>query len=156
MDIEREDQLAGFIVRRLEADDDGEWLRMRLELWPAESVDDLQQEMNAIRGDPTNQVFIAARIDSSICGFLEAGQRKYAEGCETSPVGYIEGWYVDEEMRGSGVGRALVRAAENWAREVGLREMASDCLVENTTSLIAHLACGYDEVERLIHFRKII
>lgn len=89
-----------------------------------------------------------------MCGFLEASIRTFADGCDTRPVGYIEGWYVDPGVRHQGIGGELVRAAEAWAGAQGLREMASDCLIDDEISLQAHLALGYVETERLIHFRK--
>jgi aminoglycoside 6'-N-acetyltransferase I len=156
MGIKREEQLAGFVVRRLEAGDDGEWLRMRQVLWPASSSTDHLVEMEEIRCDPACQVFVAERAAGGLCGFLEVGQRKYAEGCDTSPVGYIEGWYVEADMQRRGVGSLLVQAAEEWARQAGMQEIASDCLIENTISLAAHLALGYEEVERIITFRKTL
>ncbi len=76
------------------------------------------------------------------------------EGCETSPVGYIEAWYVDEHARGQKLGRELILAAEHWAREKGCTEMASDTWLENEASITAHLRLGYSEVERLVHFAK--
>src|SRR5437667_6595225 len=78
----------------------------------------------------------------------------HADGCDTSPVGYVEGWYVDADVRRHGDGRRLIRTAERWARERGCTEMGSDCLLENEVSLRAHLAIGYEERERLIHFRR--
>jgi aminoglycoside 6'-N-acetyltransferase I len=71
-------------------------------------------------------------------------------------VGYIEGWYVAPDLRGMGIGRRLVQAAEDWARSNGCREMASDCTLDNDLSLRAHLALGYEETERLVHFRKVL
>jgi len=99
-------------------------------------------------------VFVAVRPEGGLGGFLEASLRTYAEGCDSSPVGYIEGWYVDPDLRRQGVGRALLRAAEAWARAQGCQEMASDCRLDNEASWRAHLALGYEEAERLIHFRK--
>jgi aminoglycoside 6'-N-acetyltransferase I len=112
--------------------------------------------MDVIHGDPQAEVFVAARPDGRLGGFLDAGLRKYAEGCDSSPVGYIEGWYVDEDLRRLGLGGGLVQAAEAWARSLGCQDMASDCLLDNLVSLSAHLALGYEEVERLIHFRKAL
>ncbi len=76
------------------------------------------------------------------------------DGCRTRNVGYIEGWYVEAAHRRQGVGAALVRAAEEWARAQGCQEMASDCFEDNAVSLASHLALGYTEKERLIHFAK--
>jgi aminoglycoside 6'-N-acetyltransferase I len=110
--------------------------------------------MEDMLSDQTCATFVAVRPDESLGGFLEASQRKYAEGCSTGPVGYIEGWYVDPDLRRQGIGRQLICEAESWAVAKGLREIASDCDLDNLISLSAHQALGYEEVERLIHFRK--
>jgi aminoglycoside 6'-N-acetyltransferase I len=141
-------------VRLLGDHDDAEWLRMRDALWPGLPTADHGREMADYRTRPTMTVFVVDRGDGRLGGFLEAATREFADGCETSPVGYIEGWYVDPDLRRSGLGGALVAAAEDWARARGYAEMASDCLVENTISFTAHSSLGYREVERLIHFRK--
>jgi len=99
-------------------------------------------------------VFIAERPDGSVCGYVEAGTRSHADGCETSPVGYIEAWYVDADVRRHGYGRALLAAAEQWAVEQGYSEMASDALLDNITSHEAHKASGYIEGDRVVGFRK--
>jgi aminoglycoside 6'-N-acetyltransferase I len=143
------------LIRRAVADDLQEWLRMRLELWPHHGDAEHLAEMNDFLAHPDETpVFVAARVNGGLGGFLEAGTRGYGEGCDTAPVGYIEGWFVDADLREQGVGRLLVEAAEAWARERGLTEMASDCLLDNRVSELAHLALGYEEVERAIHFRK--
>jgi aminoglycoside 6'-N-acetyltransferase I len=89
-------------------------------------------------------------------GFAEVSRRAYAEGCETSPVGFLEGWYVVPARRRQGVGRALVAAAEAWARGLGCREFASDTLADNASSTCAHRALGFEEVEVLRCFRKTL
>ena len=40
----------------------------------------------------------------ALVGFAEVSRRAYAEGCETSPVGFLEGWYVVPERCGQGGG----------------------------------------------------
>ncbi len=145
-----------FDVRRATADDKPEWLRMRLLLWPEVGSAGLLEDMDRMLEDDLTPVFILKRPEGGLGGFLEAGTRKYAEGCVTAPVGYIEGWFVDEDLRGQGFGHRLVRAAEDWARSQGLKEMGSDTWLDNEGSIRAHLAMGYQEVERLIHFAKTL
>jgi aminoglycoside 6'-N-acetyltransferase I len=142
------------IIRRLEPRDRVEWLRMRDALWPGLPPSQHQQEMARFSRESSLAVFVHVRENGRLGGFLEAGTRPYADGCESSPVGYIEGWYVDPDVRQQGVGRALIQAAENWAKEQGYSEMASDCLLENSISFQAHQHLGYREVDRLIHFHK--
>jgi aminoglycoside 6'-N-acetyltransferase I len=98
-------------------------------------------------------VFVAEDA-GKLLGFAEVGTRAYAEGCETSPVGFLEGWFVEEHARGSGVGRALVQAAETWARERGLTEFGSDTWLDNEASIQAHQALGFAVTERLVCFLK--
>ena len=144
------------IIRLVTSADLPEWLRMRRLLWPHADPQDLAGELDAMMLNPMTPTFVAERDGGRLCGFLEAGTRPYADGCDTSPVGYIEGWYVDENLRGRGIGRALVAEAEDWAREQGCREMASDTAITNETGFKAHLALGYKEMERLVHFGKAL
>jgi aminoglycoside 6'-N-acetyltransferase I len=143
-------------IRLATADDMSEWLRMRLLLWPEIEGQDLRAEMEVMLADSMTPVFVLDRPEGGLGGFLEAGTRKYAEGCVTAPVGYIEGWFVDADLRGQGWGHALVRQAEDWARSQGLKEMGSDTWLDNEVSIRAHLAMGYEEVERLIHFARTL
>jgi aminoglycoside 6'-N-acetyltransferase I len=139
-------------VRRYEPADRRDYQRMREALWP--DCSDADNDVWFAR--PRAATFIALRDDGSHCGFVEVGARPYAEGCESSPVGYIEGWWVDADMRHQGVGRALLQAAEDWSRSMGYTEMGSDALLDNTASHAAHRRCGYEEVERLVAFRKTL
>lgn len=142
------------IIRPLLSKDADAWLRMRLALWPHYSETGMCADMEAWLSDLSNATFVAENTKKNLCGFIEVGQRKYAEGCKSSPVGYIEGWYVDNRIRKQGVGKMLVMAAEDWAREQGWAEIASDTWLDNETSIQAHLALGYKETDRLIHFFK--
>lgn len=146
--------MSKIFIRRVLAEDKSEWLRMRLALWSDNTAEEALAEMDEFLSDPSAPVFVAVRENGKLGGFLEGGLRKYAEGCDTSPVGYIEGWFVDEDLRGQGVGGALVQAMEAWAHEQGFTEIASDTWLDNETSIRAHLALGYEESERLVHFRK--
>ncbi len=111
--------------------------------------------MAEIIEDPESQfVVVAGAGEGRLIGFLEASIRAHVEDCDTDNVGYLEGWFVEEGYRRSGIGGALVRSAESWARRKGCKEMASDAEVENTVSQRAHERLGYSETSRLIHFRK--
>lgn len=140
------------IIRRAVHSDRAPYQRMRLALWPDCSDADIDPWF--AREDAAT--FVAERADGSLCGFVEVGSRPYAEGCESSPVGYVEGWWVDADARRSGIGRALLDAAEAWARGRGYSEMGSDALLDNAVSHAAHERCGYREVERLVMFRKAL
>jgi aminoglycoside 6'-N-acetyltransferase I len=143
-----------FTVRRATYGDKSDWLRLRQRLWPEAPIEYLDFDLDDRLADPDYAVFVASNADGQLVAFIEAGLREHGEGCETSPVGYIEAWYVDEQIRGRKIGRDLVYAAEGWAREKGCSEMASDTWLENEASIAAHLKLGYWEAERLVHFVK--
>ncbi|HEX4951875.1 MAG TPA: aminoglycoside 6'-N-acetyltransferase [Thermoanaerobaculia bacterium] len=144
-------------IRPVTPADTAEWLRMRELLWP-EVPQDHPLEVAAYFAEkrPELATFVIDREGGRLGGFVEASQRAYAEGCATSPVGYVEGWWVDEDLRRQGWGARLIAAAEGWARQQDLTEMASDCELDNQVSLAAHVALGYQEVERVICFRKTL
>jgi len=143
-----------FTIRRATHEDKPDWLRMRQGLWPDAPIEYLNFDLDKRLVDPDYAVFIAVDAHGERVAFIETGLRDYGEGCETSPVGYIESWYVDERVRGRKLGKELVQVAEGWAREKGATEMASDTWLENEASIAAHLRLGYEEVERLVHFVK--
>jgi len=132
------------------------WLRLSLALFPEHSAEELESGMREHRARSDAEVFVAEREDGSVAGFVEVGARPYADGCDTSPVGYIEAWYVDPDARRKGYGRALLEAAEEWARGRGYREMASDAQLINKISYAAHRRAGYAEVDRIVQFRKVL
>lgn len=143
------------LIRYATHNDQAEWLRLRSALWPDCPLGDHHREMLDQLNDPARYAaFVVERDDGKLGGFLEASLRAYADGCRTSPVGYIEGWYVDADLRQQGWGGELVTAAEQWASGQGCTEMASDCELDNDVSFRAHLALGYEEVDRAIQFRK--
>lgn len=146
--------VTAFAVRAYTDADWPEWLRMARALFPGASVEDDEREMRAFRGREDAEVFVVARPDGRLAGYVEVDTRPYADGCASTPVGYIEAWYVDPDVRRAGLGRQLLRAAEGWARARGYREMASDALLENEQSHRAHRRAGYAEVDRVIQYRK--
>ena len=143
-----------FTIRRATYEDKPEWLRMRHGLWPDAPVEYLALDLDDLLQDEDTAVFMAFNENGQPVGFIEIGLRSFAEGCGTSPVGYIEAWFVGELVRGQKLGRDLVQTAELWARERGCSEMASDTWLENDASIAAHLRLGYHEADRLVHFVK--
>ena len=127
---------------------------MRAALWPDEDAAELSEDVGALLADATQVAFVAERDDGGLCGFAEASVRRYANSNDESPCAFLEGWWVDTDMRQAGVGRALVAAVEDWARAQGFTELGSDALLDNTLSHLAHHALGFEERERVIYFRK--
>ena len=127
---------------------------LAMELWPGHTKEELAEEFAAL---------LQAK-DAAVFGWQQEGRweafaqcqlrRDYVEGCETSPVGYLEGVFVREPLRGRGVAKALLETCQAWAKEQGCTEFASDCELSNEDSLRFHLATCFQEAGRIICFTK--
>lgn len=138
--------------------DVADWAAMRQALWPKDipgvHAADIAQLL-AAPGDTIN--FIARADDHRPAGFAEAGLRHdYVNGTESSPVAFLEGIYVNPAFRRTGVARQLVEAVENWARQQGCGELASDTGTTNIPSQKLHNALGFTETQRVVYFRKLL
>jgi aminoglycoside 6'-N-acetyltransferase I len=146
-------------IRPLELRDRQAWAELRAALWPEEDADHLAHEtVQHFAGalTPPQIVLVAEAANGRLVGMIELSLRPYAEGCASSPVPFVEGWYVAAEARHQGVGRRLIEAAEDWARIRGFKEIGSDALLDNAMSHAAHAALGFEEVERIVCFRKAL
>ena len=149
-------------IRQAVPGDAAAWTRLRAELWPEGTPEEHAEDVRQFFERPTHQagdmpeaVLLAVEEDR-VVGFAELSRRAYAEGCESSPVGYLEGWYVVPHCRRKGVGRALLDHFVVWAGAMGCREVASDAVTDNVISARAHRALGFDEVVAIRCFRRAI
>ena len=118
---------------------------------PAEG---LAEEFTQLLESKACAVFLL-HIGGKPAGFAQCQLRHdYVEGTDTSPVGYLEGIYVLPEHRSQGLARELLARCEQWAREQGCTEFASDCELDNDGSLAFHLKMGFTEANRIICFTK--
>lgn len=144
-----------FNIRPIQEKDFPEWLRLRKLLWDESTDSEHQEEMiDILEHTETQLVLVVESSVNHLVGFLEASIRPFVEDCHSDYVGYLEGWFVEKEFRRHGIGRMLVKTAEDWARSKGCEEMASDSEIGNELSLQAHLKFGYEETSRLVHLRK--
>ena len=123
------------------------------ELWPGSTPEELLAELEQL--SPSEGAVFLAVENGVAAGFAQCQLRHdYVEGTRTSPVGYLEGVYVRKDFRGRGLARALLSACEDWAKEQGCLEFASDCAVDNGESIAFHRSARFDEANRIVCFTK--
>ncbi len=149
------------MTRIAEASDRTRLAEMRHALWPDGSLEEHAREVEQILAGAWPGLYpfaiFVAENDGEVTGFAEVTLRSSANGCDPSrPVGYLEGWFVEAAARRRGIGAALVRAAEDWARAQGCTEMASDTWIDSEVSQRAHEALGFEVVDRVVTFRKTL
>lgn len=149
-------------IRKAVSSDLDRLAAMRAALWPEDTAEEHAKEVATILSGAWPGVYpfaiLVAETDAGeAIGFADVTLRSYADGCDPArPVGYLEGWFVEEAHRRSGVGAALLRASEEWAKRQGCTEMASDTWLDNEGSQRAHEALGYEVVDRVVTFRKAL
>lgn len=101
-----------------------EWTTLRKKLWPEASPDELKEAEHLLTQE--NFACFLAEYDSNCIGFMEINTRPYVNGCDTSPVAFIEGLWIEEAFQKQGIGYLLVKQAEAWAARRAIKELASD------------------------------
>ncbi len=124
------------------------------ELWPEHSVEEMEEEFGSLLAREDAAVFLYRERGEAVAFAQCQLRHDYVEGTESSPVGYLEGICVRESARRQGVARRLLAACEDWAREKGCAEFASDCEVDNTDSQRFHRAVGFEEANRIVAYVK--
>ena len=146
-------------IRPARLDDIPALAALRHALWPEGSAPEHAAELRSvIAGTYAAFPLIELVVEDdrgAMIGFAEVSVRSYSDGCDPArPVGYLEGWFVVADRRREGIGARLVGAAEQWARAQGCVEFASDVELDNEISHAAHRALGFEEVSRVVVYRK--
>ena len=143
-------------VRKARRSDRSEWARMRNTLWQSCKDKHLQEIDLYFSSNATEivEVLVLERDDGNLGGFIELNIRNYAEGSKLAKIPYVEGWYIDRDLRNRGYGKKLMAMAERWAIKNGFSELASDTELENSDSIAVHQALGFQEVDRIVCFLK--
>jgi aminoglycoside 6'-N-acetyltransferase I len=137
------------------AADRPELVRLRAALWPDCAAAMHRYEMRAFaKRSRRRGILVLDRGDRRLGGFIELSVRPRVDGSMSERLGYVEGWYVDPDLRGHHWGRKMIRAAEAWTAARGLTELGSDAELANKKGIAAHRASGFRETFRLVLFLK--
>ena len=146
--------MKNYNIRPGTTEDTEQWLILRKVFWPECSETQHRLEMKQVLSS-SGGVFLAEDLEGRLIGFAEYSIRNdYVPGADITPVPGLEGWYVDEDFRAKGVGKSLLAAVEEWSRQKGYIQLASDALIDNTTGVEIHKQLGFLEIERTVHFIK--
>ena len=135
------------MIKLLETKDLTRWSQMCADVYPDTTAEQMLAEYHEGRF-PNDYGYY---LNDILVAFISLSVRNdYVNGCETSPVGFVEGIYIDSDYRKQGIARELVEFAKGWSKEKGCQELASDILIDNLDSLAFHEAVGFEEKERVI------
>jgi ribosomal protein S18 acetylase RimI-like enzyme len=119
----------------------------RLPWVPHQSIDRFAasgcQQAAAAIGQQAHTVLIATDGAGEQLGFVHACLDRSAFTGEA--VGYVSEVAVTADAAGSGAGRRLMMAAENWARQQGCALMTLEVFASNTIARAIYERLGYRE-----------
>lgn len=128
--------------------------QMAIMMWEDNTIESLSEGFSKIINNEDSVIFLSS-IENEAIGFAQCQLRyDYVEGTDSSPVGYLEGIFVKKEYREQGYAKQLLARCEQWAKEKGCKEFASDCELINESSLKFHMNMGFKEANRIICFTK--
>ena len=119
------------------------------DLW----IDDI---LEVVRGNITS-----GRMDSEVfkliskgeyCGMLWMGMSRDEFTCDET--GYLMGVHVRKDLRGKGLGKALMRSAETWCRSNSFLSMSLNVGSVNKDAIGLYRSMGYSD--RSIVMRRIL
>ncbi|MGL5217528.1 MAG: aminoglycoside 6'-N-acetyltransferase [Aeromonas hydrophila] len=134
-----------------------QWATLRQQLWPHHEMAAHLQEGAELLAAAHLNAFLVLDAQSQAVAFADAALRHdYVNGCESSPVVYLEGIYVQPASRRRGLAQALIARVAQWGRELGCCELASDAAIDNLASQQLHQRLGFAETERVVFFKKAL
>ena len=96
-----------FVVREMGIADRSAWAEMRSALWPEESASVHAREIDELLRSGEIWGFVVETLDGDAVGFAEIAIRKYANGCDSRPVAFLEGIWIKPQFRRQGRARDL-------------------------------------------------
>lgn len=128
--------------------------KLTLELWTecdfGEELENWKSVLNS-----TKEICYLAKNEDVYAGFIHLTIRNdYVEGALSTQTAYLEGIYVKDDFRKTGLARKLFKEGELWAKSKGLKQVASDTEMGNIFSIEFHHKVGFTETNRIVCFIK--
>ncbi|MDC9594414.1 aminoglycoside 6'-N-acetyltransferase [Xenorhabdus sp. IM139775] len=143
------------LIEELNEDNLPVWIALREQLWPHHAKAAHQADGEEIISSSQLVSFIVRDDAGNELGFADASVRHdYVNGCNSSPVVFLEGIFVSSSYRKCGIAKLLVDEVQSWGRKKGCQELASDTELDNVLSQQVHIGLGFQMTEKVVFFKK--
>ncbi len=133
-----------------------ELAKLFVEMWPDCTFEEELAYCKKLLSTNQKTAFLVLNEEEYIGFAYLALRNDFVEGAKKYPVAYLEGIYIKDAFRKTGIATKLVQQAESWARKMGCTQLASDVEVGNKGSLHFHNKLGFKEMNRVVCFAKDI
>jgi len=127
-----------------------------IELWPECTFETEFEYCKQILEKDDQTAFLAIENDEYIAFAYLSLRNDFVEGATSYPIAYLEGIYVKESYRKTGIASKLIQRSEQWAEQSGSSQLASDVELNNEQSIQFHKRSGFKEENRIVCFIKDI
>lgn len=127
-----------------------------VEMWPECTFETELKYCKQILERDDQTAFLVAENEEYIAFAYLSLRNDFVEGATSYPIAYLEGIYVKQAFRKSGIASKLIQRSEKWARKNGCTQLASDAEIENEHSIRFHKKNGFREENRVVCFVKTI
>jgi len=147
--------MSSFKVLVLSQENIEAWCQLRNLLWPNHPINEHIKDGRKVIESNNLKSFLVRNDNGRFIGFADASIRKdYVNGCEHSPVAYLEGIFILDEFRQLGLSSLLLNEVESWGKLKGCLELASDTSLDNHASKNMHKKLGFTPTETVVFFKK--
>jgi len=97
-----------------------------------------------------SEIFVAQEGNTELVGFVQL----YPSFCSVSavPILILYDLYVDHSHRGKGIGRLLMNAARDFAKDNGFRRLELSTAKDNHIGQSLYESLGYELDEEFLHY----
>jgi aminoglycoside 6'-N-acetyltransferase I len=141
-------------IEKLSLDNLKQLTELILELWVDCEFHEEFENYKRILGSENEICYLCKEEDNYIAFLHLSSRNDYVEGAKDLPVAYVEGIYVKPNYQKKGIAKKLMNCAENWAKQKGYNQLASDTQITNYASIDFHKQIGFAEIERIVCFIK--
>ena len=141
------------IVRTAQRGDAAAVAALSAQLGHDEAVDEIGKRIEEIRAQGNGEVYVAVVPPDNVVGWVQVFGLLLVE---LPPLAEVGGIVVDSRYRRIGIGRSLMEAAEQWARQNGLATLRLRGNVQRNDSHAFYRRLGYRELAASTLFSKVL
>jgi ribosomal protein S18 acetylase RimI-like enzyme len=143
-------RVEGLSIRPARSGDAADLARLAGQLGYPATAGEMEARLGAVLSSPGRAAFVA-EAGSAVVGWIVVEDRPLLQ---SERAAEIEGLVVDEERRRSGVGAALMRGAESWARNRGLTSIRVRSRIARDGAHEFYRGLGFRDVKTSLVFEK--